>query len=104
MTDGKRQVDEPARRRVSDEAVAAAILDLARAKGREGSIGPNDAARTLAPEQWQSLLPRVRQAAIGLAKEGRLEILRKGKPADPAAFKGVYRLRIGPETPAGEGG
>jgi Protein of unknown function (DUF3253) len=31
---------------------------------------------------------------VQLAKEGRIEILRKGKPVDPDAFKGVIRLRI----------
>ena len=35
---------------------------------------------------------------IGLAQQGRLVILRKGKPADPADFKGVYRLRIAAQT------
>jgi len=40
------------------------------------------------------LLQPVRRAAIRLALEGRLTILRKGKPADPSDFKGVYRLTL----------
>jgi len=60
------------------------------------SISPNDVARALAPdeESWRRLLSRVRAAAIRLAQEGRIEILRKGKPTDPAAeIRGVIRLR-----------
>jgi hypothetical protein len=38
----------------------------------------------------------VRQAAIRLAQAGRIEILRKGKPVDPAGVRGVIRLRIIP--------
>ncbi len=34
----------------------------------------------------------VRRAAVALAEQGRVVILRKGKPADPRDFKGVYRL------------
>jgi hypothetical protein len=37
------------------------------------------------------MLP-VRRVAVRLATEGRLVIYRKGRPADPASFKGVYRL------------
>ncbi|TPW04813.1 MAG: hypothetical protein FD124_2436 [Alphaproteobacteria bacterium] len=36
----------------------------------------------------------VRDAAVRLAKAGRIVILRKGKPVDPENFKGVIRLRI----------
>ncbi|MBY0364025.1 MAG: DUF3253 domain-containing protein, partial [Phreatobacter sp.] len=35
-----------------------------------------------------------RRAAVGLAREGRLVILRKGKPVDPNDFRGVYRLTV----------
>lgn len=101
MTEGTRQLGGQGKRRISDEAIAATILRLVSGKGRAGSIGPGDAARALAPDDWQSLLPRVRQAAIALVRQGQLEILRKGKPADPAAFKGVYRLRVSAD-PTGE--
>jgi hypothetical protein len=42
-------------------------------------------------------MPPVRRAAVQLALAGRITIYRKGKPADPNAFKGVYRL--GPARP-----
>ncbi|MEM7336077.1 MAG: DUF3253 domain-containing protein [Chloroflexota bacterium] len=38
----------------------------------------------------------MRLTARQLAEAGHIHILRKGKPADPNDFKGVYRLRIRP--------
>lgn len=97
------------RHSISDEAIVETMLGLAQAAGTAGSTGPNDVARSLAGENWQTLTGRVRQTAVNLAKAGRLVVLRKGKPVDPTAFKGVYRLRIAdgaaiatpPETDAG---
>ncbi len=63
-----------------------------------------DSAKTLsAPEvaqaiaveaDWHSLLMPIRRAAVALAQAGRLVIYRKGKPAEPADFRGVYRLGL----------
>jgi hypothetical protein len=75
-----------------------AILRLAAERGADKSICPSEAARALA-DDWRPLLGPVRQAAIRLAKAGRIEILRKGKPVDPADVRGVIRLRL-----AGSGG
>jgi hypothetical protein len=36
----------------------------------------------------------VRKVAVRLMKEGRLVIVRKGKPVDPDGFKGTYRLAL----------
>lgn len=71
-----------------------AILDLTAARGPAKSICPTEAARLMDPEDWRRRLPAVRAAAVALAKAGRIEITRKGKPVDPNDFKGVYRLRI----------
>ncbi|MEC8198924.1 MAG: DUF3253 domain-containing protein, partial [Pseudomonadota bacterium] len=46
------------------------------------------------PDFWRRYLNAVRQQAKHLARMGRIEILRKGKPVDPNDFKGVYRLRL----------
>ena len=58
------------------------------------SIDPSEAARAVDPEGWRRLLPQVRATAVGLARQGRLAVLRHGKPADPEGLKGVYRLRL----------
>ena len=64
-------------------------------KGDNGkSIEPADVAKELQPEQWQRILPKVRGVALGLMRQGRLTITKKGKPIDPASFRGVIRLRL----------
>ena len=69
---------------------------LALMAAREGhSISPTEVAQALANDAaWHTLMPEVRRVAIRLALEGRLVITRKGKPVDPADFKGVYRLSL----------
>jgi Protein of unknown function (DUF3253) len=78
-------------------AIASTILALAEARGPQGSISPSDVAQVLAPTAWRPLLGAVRRSAAGLAAAGRIEILRKGKPIDPAELRGVIRLRIRPD-------
>lgn len=59
------------------------------------TLDPTEAARALSgphPDQWGPLMQPLRRAAVKLAKEGRLVILRKGRPVDPDDFRGVYRL------------
>lgn len=81
-------------RRVSDDEVDATILALCRAEGLEGRVRPEDVAMAILPDHWQTLTGRIRLASRQLARQGKIEILRKGEPADPDDFKGVYRLRI----------
>ena len=62
------------------------------------TVDPADVAKEVArregagEETWRSRLTDVRRAAARLATAGRIDIYRKGKPADPSRFKGVYRL------------
>jgi hypothetical protein len=77
------------------DAIAAEILRQAEARGRDGSISPMDVARALVPDDtWRRLLGPVHAAAGRLQRDGRIEILRKGKPVPPEAVRGVIRLRI----------
>ena len=84
--------------------IAATILALAAARGVGASISPSEVAQALAPEDapqdWRPLLGPVRRAAADLAAVGRIDILRKGKPIDPAELRGVVRLRIRAGAPA----
>ena len=84
------------RRRFSDEAVRDAILHFCEAEGGDGAVDPGEVARSLYPENWQSLLPRIRLTAKKLALANHILILRKGKPVDPHDFKGVIKLCLGP--------
>ncbi|MCQ4159517.1 DUF3253 domain-containing protein [Roseomonas sp. GC11] len=84
--------------RPSPEALAEEILRQTAARGpasaNPGSICPSEVARALAPEEhWRSLMTAVRQAALKLQAEGRVEILRKGKPVPAEEVRGVIRLR-----------
>lgn len=80
-----------------DSDLEAAILTLAAARGPDKSICPSEAAKHVGTERsidWHGLMQPVRRTAVRLAMEGRLIILRKGKPVDPADFRGVYRLTV----------
>ena len=73
------------------------MLELVTERGSGRTVGPTEIARALGgdkPEGWGPLMPAVRLAAIRLMKDGRLMILRKGRPVDPDDFKGVYRLTV----------
>ncbi len=81
-------------RKVSDEEVYETIVQMCREAGLAGSVRPEDVARMLLPDHWQTILKRVRLFSKKLAQNGRILILRKGKPADPEEFKGLIRLQI----------
>lgn len=83
--------------------VETAIFDLLNAKVAPGkSVSPEEVARAVDPEGWRRLLGQVRAVSRGLARQGKLVILRHNKPADPEDFKGVYRLRL-PDANAEQG-
>ena len=77
--------------------IADALLRLGAERGPDKTFDPAEVARELGgphPDGWGPLMQPIRRAAVTLAQEGRLVILRKGKTVDPADFKGIYRLRI----------
>lgn len=76
------------------DPIETAIFDALARLAPGKSISPDDVAKAVQPEQWQRLTGKVRGVAVGLAREGRLVITKKGKPMDPDAFKGVIRLRL----------
>ena len=60
-----------------------------------GTLSAPEIAHAITPEgDWHALLMPIRCAAVQLALAGRLVIYRKGKPADPNDFRGVYRLGL----------
>ena len=89
----------PPRALPSAEALAAEILRQAAERGAGKSICPSEVARALGGEDWHPLMTPVRNAAVALAQQGRLLILRKGKPVEPEGVKGVIRLAV-PEEEA----
>jgi hypothetical protein len=71
-----------------------AIFDLLGRQAAGKSVSPEEVARAVDPEGWRRTLGQVRSEAVGLARQGRLVITRHNRPADPDAFKGVYRLKL----------
>ncbi len=75
-------------------------LRLCAARGVGKSIDPTEVAKAFAEARgeddlaWRKWLVHVRAAAVGLARQGRLVIYRKGKPADPEDFRGVWRMGL----------
>jgi len=79
-----------------------AIFDLLGRQAPGKSVSPEEVARVVDPGGWRRALGPVRSEAVGLARQGRLVITRHNRPADPEAFKGVYRLKLPDGTaPAG---
>ena len=87
------------------EAIETAIFDLLGKVAPGKSVSPEDVARAADPEGWRRSLGHVRAVARGLARQGKLTILRHNRPADPDDFKGVWRMRLPlpDETAAAEG-
>lgn len=85
------------RRRIRDERVYDQIMEAVSVDFNQ-TVRPEDVARQLYYEQWQTMLPRVRLFARKLAQEGYLQIIRKGEVADPDDFKGLYRLQATPQA------
>ena len=84
------------------DPIETAILNKIASLEPGQSIEPAEVAKTLQPEQWRRMLPKVRAAALGLMRQGRLTITKKGKAVDPESFKGVIRLRLPTEQEAAE--
>ena len=85
----------------SDDSAQAIPLEesilevLMRAGAGAGTLSAPEIAHAMVPDgDWHGLLMPIRRTAVALAQAGRLVIYRKGKPADPNDFRGVYRLGL----------
>ena len=61
---------------------------------RRAATAIAEVARELGGESWRGLMRPVRDTAMELARQGEIEVLRKGKPVEPGEVRGVIRLRI----------
>jgi len=89
----------------STDPAEQAILGLLTSGGAK-SISPSDAARLLSGnpdnDSWRRNLSPIRLAALRLARAGRIDILRKGRPITPDDARGVIRLRLTADPAAGD--
>ncbi|WP_112663982.1 DUF3253 domain-containing protein [Microvirga flavescens] len=89
----------------SVEELEETMLALVTKRGAGKNVDPTEVARALGgdhPDGWGPLMQPLRQAAIRLMKQGKIVILRKGRPVDPDNFKGIYRLAL-PDASHGAG-
>jgi hypothetical protein len=93
LIDGGPAVTPETAKRKSPGGYEDTIFRIAMERGSQKSFTPSDVARALS-EDWRPLLTHVRAAARRLAEEGRIDILRHGKPILPSELKGVIRLRL----------
>ncbi|BCP54078.1 hypothetical protein K32_26950 [Kaistia sp. 32K] len=80
---------------ISHEQLQSTLLDLLAALPAGKSVDPTEVARAVAggdEKIWRLQMVPIRAIAVRLAEEGKVSILRKGKPVDPRDFKGVYRI------------
>ena len=71
-----------------EHEVSAAPVDIARSLG-EARRKPAEK-----PDAWRRFMNPVKQQMIYLARENRIEIIRKGEVVDPEEFRGVVRMRL----------
>lgn len=67
------------------------------------SIGPDAVARAIAGKDekvWRRLMKPIKDEAVRLAKDGKVILVRKGKPVDPDRVRGLYRIRLRAEGEA----
>ena len=81
------------RSRPVDRHLEAAILDLLARRPRHATICPSEAARAVAPDDWQPLMEPARAAARRLVAAGEVEITQGGHVVDPSTAKGPIRIR-----------
>src|SRR4051794_27734176 len=81
--------------RVDSRDIESTLLRLIAEREPGKTLDPTEIARALGgdhPDGWGPLMQPIRRVAVALAEQGRVVILRRGRPADPRDFKGVYRL------------
>jgi len=100
MTEQNIEQPDDTENAVVDDPIAKAILSVL---AQDKTPTFQDVARHIAeqrrtpkdgPHLWRRYLVAVRQQAVHLAKDGRIEIIRKGEVADPKDFKGIVRMRL----------
>jgi hypothetical protein len=82
------------RRTDRDAEIERAIVALVGQRGRDASICPSEAARTVAGDEgFREAMPRTLAAARRLAARGAIEFTQGGRVVDPARARGPVRLR-----------
>lgn len=73
------------------------MLSHASAAPAKRGADPGDIARAIVgkdEKKWRQLMKPIKDEAVRMAKDGKLVLLRKGKPYDPDRLRGLYRIRL----------
>ena len=84
----------PPRSGATTRRIDAALRALLRSREPGRSICPSDIARIVGGTTWRTLLPVVRDRAVKMAEDGKLEIVRRGRVVKRSATEGVLRYRL----------
>lgn len=77
------------------EQINAAVMDIVVRRGLNASACPSDVARHLQPDNWRPLMPKVREVAAQLAREGKISVTQRGSVLSPMeVWTGPIRLRL----------
>jgi hypothetical protein len=83
--------------RIKAAALREAMMELANERGVGRAVDPMEVAVKVAgPNEkvWRRLMKPIKDEAGRLAGDRKIVVLRKGKPADPAAIRGLWRFRL----------
>ncbi|WP_370674205.1 DUF3253 domain-containing protein [Pleomorphomonas sp. PLEO] len=84
-------------RRVKAGQIRDVLLQMAAESPAGKSISPDAVARAIAGKDekvWRRLMKPIKDEAARLAKDGKVIMIRKGKPVDPDRVRGLYRIRL----------
>lgn len=76
-----------------DQQLEQTIVELLAGRRTGATICPSEAARTVAPDDWQKLMEPARRAARRLVADGTVVITQGGQVVDPSTVRGPIRIR-----------
>lgn len=87
---------------LSDDRVVEVLLARVARRAPGRSICPSEVARVLSPDNWRALMPKIREVARRLAREGRVVVTQGGDVRDPRAdWRGPIRISQPPGSASG---
>lgn len=76
-----------------DQQLEDTIVGLLGGRKTGATICPSEAARSVDPDDWQSLMEPARRAARRLVAHGTVVITQGGQVVDPSTVRGPIRIR-----------
>ncbi|MEO0680713.1 MAG: DUF3253 domain-containing protein [Pseudomonadota bacterium] len=74
------------------QEIADVLIAIAKARRPGATFCPSEAARRLHPSDWRPLMPKVREVAARLQRDGLIHVTQGGRAVDALAARGPIRL------------